>query len=47
MQAFHHWEAQMRSRSRNFPLCPQCNSPTPLGELARWTVCSLCVTKQW
>jgi predicted nucleic acid-binding Zn ribbon protein len=34
----------MRSRGQTLPLCPQCQSPTPPGELARWTVCGVCMT---
>jgi predicted nucleic acid-binding Zn ribbon protein len=45
--AFQNWAQQVRSRSQNLPLCPHCNCPTPTGELDRWNVCSLCVTKRW
>ncbi|XGV94990.1 MAG: DUF721 domain-containing protein [Leptolyngbya sp. BL-A-14] len=45
--AFQHWRSLMRSRAENMPCCPQCQCPTPPGELKRWAVCSLCATKQW
>jgi predicted nucleic acid-binding Zn ribbon protein len=45
--AFQHWQDATRSRSQGLPLCPQCQSPTPPGELQRWEVCSFCVTKKW
>ncbi len=47
MTAFHHWSTSIQSRSQQLPLCPSCQCPTPPGELQRWTVCSLCATKQW
>ncbi|MBN3909678.1 MAG: DUF721 domain-containing protein [Nostoc sp. NMS1] len=45
--AFGHWTKIMRSRSHGLPLCPQCESPTPPGELQRWAVCSVCAAKQF
>jgi len=44
--AFGHWAKIMQARSHGLPLCPQCESPTPPGELQRWAVCSVCATKQ-
>ncbi|MBD2136301.1 DUF721 domain-containing protein [Anabaena sp. FACHB-1237] len=43
--AFANWAKINRERSHHLPLCPQCQCPTPPGELQRWNVCSLCVTK--
>lgn len=45
--AFQHWAEAMRSRSLSLPLCPQCQCPTPPGELERWNLCGLCAIKQW
>ncbi|MEH2178750.1 DUF721 domain-containing protein [Nostoc sp.] len=45
--AFGHWTQIVRSRSHGLPLCPQCQSPTPHGELQRWQVCSVCAAKQF
>ncbi|PIG93031.1 DciA family protein [Gloeocapsopsis sp. IPPAS B-1203] len=45
--AFQHWQETTRSRSQGLPLCPQCQSPTPPGELQRWEVCSFCAAKRW
>lgn len=44
---FQQWVVAMQARSRHLPLCPQCNTPTPPGELQRWRMCSLCVTQHW
>jgi predicted nucleic acid-binding Zn ribbon protein len=47
MRAFRQWSAQMRLRSRQLPLCPECHCPTPPGELHRWAVCAICISKRW
>ncbi|MBK1988240.1 DUF721 domain-containing protein [Sphaerospermopsis aphanizomenoides BCCUSP55] len=44
--SFANWSRAIQQRSQNLPLCPQCQCPTPPGELQRWRVCCLCVTKQ-
>jgi predicted nucleic acid-binding Zn ribbon protein len=44
--AFRDWARAMQERSLNLPLCPQCQCPTPPGELQRWLVCSHCAAKQ-
>ncbi|MBD2388720.1 DUF721 domain-containing protein [Cylindrospermum sp. FACHB-282] len=44
--AFGDWARAMQMRSHHLPLCPQCQCPTPPGELQRWSVCSLCSTKR-
>ncbi|MFE1744662.1 DUF721 domain-containing protein [Coleofasciculus sp. H7-2] len=46
-QAFQRWAEGVRERSQHSPLCPQCQCPTPPGELQRWAVCALCVVRQW
>ena len=43
--AFQNWAKRVRERSHELPLCPQCQCPTPVGELQRWSVCSFCTTK--
>ncbi|WP_413175118.1 DUF721 domain-containing protein [Anabaena azotica] len=43
---FADWAKAMQERSHNLPICPQCQCPTPPGELQRWSVCSLCAAKQ-
>lgn len=45
--AFQHWAETMQARSLSLPLCPQCQCPTPPGELQRWNLCGLCAAKQW
>jgi predicted nucleic acid-binding Zn ribbon protein len=45
--AFQNWLAVVQHRSDRLPLCPQCQCPTPIGELDRWSICALCVSKRW
>ncbi|MDJ0634150.1 MAG: DciA family protein [Xenococcaceae cyanobacterium MO_188.B29] len=45
--AFQHWLNVIQKRSSNLPLCPQCQSPTPEGELKRWFLCCHCAAKKW
>ena len=45
--AFESWAKTMQARSQGLPLCPQCQAPTPPGELQRWQVCCVCATKQF
>ncbi|NES07251.1 MAG: DUF721 domain-containing protein [Okeania sp. SIO2F4] len=44
---FQNWAKAIQKRSQTLPLCPQCQSPTPPGEIQRWSVCAICATKQW
>ncbi|MFM7408804.1 MAG: DUF721 domain-containing protein [Cuspidothrix sp.] len=44
-RAFEDWSQMVQERSHHLPLCPQCQCPTPPGELQRWGVCSLCGNK--
>lgn len=44
-QVFASWAKTMQERSQGLPLCPQCQCPTPPGELQRWQVCALCSAK--
>ncbi|MCP2731517.1 DUF721 domain-containing protein [Limnofasciculus baicalensis] len=44
--AFQRWALIIQARSHSLPLCPQCNCPTPEGELHRWGICALCTAKQ-
>lgn len=45
--AFRNWARAVRAQSQHLPLCPTCHSPTPEGELIRWSVCSLCAAQQF
>lgn len=47
LQVFQTWKQVVRSQMQPLPLCPQCQCPTPPGELDRWQVCGLCAAKQW
>lgn len=44
--AFDRWSSTIQNRAKHLPLCPECDSPTPPGELDRWSVCSICAAKQ-
>lgn len=46
-EAFQRWAKINKMRSQNLPLCPQCNCPTPAGEIARWNCCYLCISQKW
>jgi predicted nucleic acid-binding Zn ribbon protein len=45
--AFRNWAKAVQARTHNLPLCPQCQCPTPNGELQRWGVCAICAAKQF
>lgn len=45
--AFQRWADLVRKRYEHLPLCPQCQCPTPPGELQRWDVCAICATAEW
>jgi predicted nucleic acid-binding Zn ribbon protein len=36
------WLETLNNRQNELILCPQCQSPTPPGEIARWGVCMHC-----
>ncbi|WP_353929928.1 DciA family protein [Okeanomitos corallinicola TIOX110] len=43
--AFENWARMKQERSQYLSLCPQCQCPTPAGELQHWGVCSPCRAK--
>jgi predicted nucleic acid-binding Zn ribbon protein len=45
--AFLNWARAVRAQSQHLPLCPTCHSPTPEGELIRWSICALCAAQQF
>jgi len=45
--AYSGWAQIIQERSQHLPLCPNCNSPTPNGELERWSVCAYCAAQNW
>lgn len=45
--AFANWAKTVKTQYSNLPLCPGCQSPTPQGELERWSVCSICAAKSF
>lgn len=46
-ETFDSWVKKIQASSQNLPLCPACQSPTPVGELERWGVCALCAAKRF
>ncbi len=44
-RAFVNWSHQIKQRSLDFPLCPNCHCSTPPKELQHWGVCHLCAAK--
>ncbi len=46
LEAFQNWQESLRRRSQDLPLCPQCHTPTPQGEIDRWQKCYICFTKK-
>lgn len=45
--AFSQWARATQQKNHNLPLCPQCQAPTPPGELERWKVCCICAVKKF
>ncbi|MBW4664734.1 MAG: DUF721 domain-containing protein [Chroococcus sp. CMT-3BRIN-NPC107] len=45
--AFSQWVKTTQQKNHNLPLCPQCQAPTPPGELQRWRVCCMCAVKEF
>lgn len=45
--AFANWAKAAKAQFSYLPLCPNCQSPTPKGELERWEVCSICAAKSF
>lgn len=43
--AFANWSQTIKTRYSELPLCPNCESPAPKGELERWGVCSICAAR--
>ena len=45
--AFQRWATTIQVRSRHLPICPQCQCPTPPGEIDRWGRCGFCAAQTW
>lgn len=45
--AFNRWAHIKKSQQKSQEICPECNCFCPPGELARWTMCALCIAKTW
>jgi predicted nucleic acid-binding Zn ribbon protein len=43
--AIQDWARALARRSHHLPLCPECQCPTPVGEIERWLVCAPCAAK--
>lgn len=37
----------IKQNSNAFIVCPNCNSPTPIEEIERWSLCYHCVAQKW
>ncbi len=46
-QAFDRWSQRRQQQVNQVPPCPQCQTPTPEGELQRWGICAFCMTEAW
>lgn len=44
-EAFLRWANVVKKRAAYLKKCPQCESPTPEGELQRWGICAYCAAK--
>lgn len=47
VEAFQQWAQRQQQATRQQGQCPRCACPTPMGELKRWRMCSLCAAKSW
>ncbi|MBX2861943.1 MAG: DUF721 domain-containing protein [Leptolyngbyaceae cyanobacterium MAG.088] len=45
--AFARWATIKKQQQKRQELCPECQCSCPPGEIARWTMCALCITKTW
>ena len=43
--AFQRWLQALKMRSQGLPTCPQCQAPTPAGEIERWGRCFHCASQ--
>ncbi len=41
------WLKTVKQNSSSFSACPNCGSPTPRGEIERWSLCYLCIAQKW
>ncbi len=46
-EAFARWSTIIQKMQSEQALCPRCKCRCPRGELDRWSVCALCITKDW
>jgi predicted nucleic acid-binding Zn ribbon protein len=45
-EGFERLREKIDRRSRNWPLCPRCQSPSPNGEIDRWGHCAFCFARE-
>lgn len=45
--AFRAWMERVQWRSLQLTDCPRCQSPTPPGEIKRWSCCAYCIRREW
>ena len=46
-EAVRAWLTHQQHQLKDQPLCPECQTPTPQGELDRWQKCRCCIAQQW
>ncbi|MDV3349476.1 DUF721 domain-containing protein [Leptothoe sp. LEGE 181152] len=46
-EAYALWANMKKKQQESQEICPQCHCHCPPGEIARWTMCALCITKTW
>ncbi len=46
-EAFARWATLKKKQQMLQEICPECQCSCPPGEIARWTMCALCITKTW
>lgn len=46
-QAYASWVKLKKEQQKVQEICPECQCSCPPGEIARWTMCALCIAKTW
>lgn len=46
-EAYALWATLKKTQQKSQEICPECQCACPPGEIARWTMCSLCIVKTW
>ncbi|MEA5465086.1 DUF721 domain-containing protein [Leptothoe sp. PORK10 BA2] len=46
-EAYALWVTRKKMQQKSQETCPECQCACPPGEIARWTMCALCIVKTW